>query len=112
MAYDLTSGAGRHRAVLTRREPGTVGPSRPWPLLVVVTGVVAGLGVAFIGPTTWRAGALVIGAALLLGAGERLVLPNRAAGLLQVRGKGFDVALLGLTGVAVVVLALAVPAGR
>ena len=51
-------------------------------------------------------------AALLVGAVERLVLSDRAAGLLQVRGKAFDVAVLGLAGAAVVTFALWVPSGR
>ena len=85
---------------------------RQWPLLVVAAGVAAGLLVAWLGESTWRLGCLLIGAALLVGAVERIVLPDREAGLLQVRGKAFDVAVLGLMGVAVLVLAVVVPAGR
>ena len=85
---------------------------RQWPLVVVVAGVVVGLVVAWLGESTWRVGCLLIGAALLVGAGERALLPEGAAGLLQVRGKVFDVAVLTLAGVAVLVLAVAVPAGR
>ena len=85
---------------------------RQWPLVVVVLGVLAGLVVAWLGETTWRLGCLVIGGSLLVGAVERLLLPDREAGLLQVRGKAFDVAVLTLTGVAVVALAIAVPSGR
>lgn len=85
---------------------------RQWPLVVVVVGVLAGLVVAWLGETTWRLGCLVIGGSLLVGAVERLLLPDREAGLLQVRGKAFDVAVLTLTGLAVVALAIAVPSGR
>ena len=85
---------------------------RPWPLLVVVAGVVLGLVLSVLGETTWRAGSVVVGLALLVGAAERLVLTDRAAGLLQVRGKGFDVVVLALLGLAVVTLALVVPPGR
>ena len=71
-----------------------------------------GLGVAVVGGTTWRLGSVVVGLALLVGAGERAVLSDRAAGLLQVRGKAFDVVVLAGTGLAVVALALVVPPGR
>jgi hypothetical protein len=84
---------------------------RQWPLLVVVVGVVAGLVIAWLGESTWRIGCLVIGAALVVGAVERVVLADREAGLLQVRGKAFDVAVLGLAGAAVIVLAVVVPPG-
>ena len=85
---------------------------RQWPLLVVVVGVVAGLVVAWLGESTWRIGCLMIGGALVVGAAERLALADREAGLLQVRSKAFDVAVLALTGAAVIVLAIIVPPGR
>jgi hypothetical protein len=97
---------------VNRPDAGATVPQRPWPLLVVVAGVALGLVVGMVGESTWRLGCLLIGAALLVGAVERLVLPDRAAGLLQVRAKGFDVAVLALTGAAVVALALVVPSGR
>lgn len=79
---------------------------------MVVGGVLAGLAVAWLGETTWRLGCLVIGASLVVGAVERLLLSDRDAGLLRVRGRAFDVAVLVVTGVAVLVLAVWVPAGR
>ena len=97
---------------MSRQEPNAAVAPRRWPLLVVVGGVLAGLAVAWLGETTWRLGCLLIGASLVVGAVERLLLPDRDAGLLQVRGRAFDVAVLLLTGVAVLVLAVAVPAGR
>lgn len=97
---------------LSRQEPNAALSLRQWPLLVVVVGVVVGLAVAWLGEATWRLGCLLIGGSLLVGAVERIVLPDREAGLLQVRGKGFDVAVLALTGVAVLVLAVVVPGGR
>ena len=48
----------------------------------------------------------------MVGAVQRLLLPDRSAGLLRVRAKAFDVAVLGLAGAAVVTLALVVPHGR
>lgn len=85
---------------------------RQWPLLVVVVGVLAGIGVAFLGDATWRFGCLLVGLSLVVGALERLLLSRRAAGLLEVRSKGFDVAVLALAGLSVLVLSIAVPAGR
>lgn len=85
---------------------------RQWPLLIVVAGVALGLVIACIGPTTWRLGCLVIGSSLGVGAVERIALPRKEAGLLQVRGRAFDVAVLALTGAAIVALAIVVPARR
>jgi Protein of unknown function (DUF3017) len=94
----------------SRDEPAAAARAlRAWPLLVVLAGVVAGLVVATLGQATWRAGCLLIGASLGVGAVLRLVLPGREAGLLQVRGKAFDAGLLVVLAVAVVVLAIAVP---
>ena len=73
-------------------------------VLVIVAGglVVAGLG-------HWRAGAFLIGLALLLAAGLRLTLRERQAGFLVVRSRGFDAAVLLLLGFAVVALANTIP---
>ncbi len=98
--------------LVTRPDRPAPPPQRLWPLLVVVAGVLLGLGLAVVGETTWRVGSVVVGLALLAGAVERAVLSDRAAGLLQVRGKTFDVVVLGGTGLAVVALALVVPPGR
>nr|WP_294694157.1 DUF3017 domain-containing protein [uncultured Friedmanniella sp.] len=97
---------------MSRPDAGPALQQRPWPLLVVVAGVALGLVVGMLGESTWRLGCLLIGVSLLVGAVERLVLPDRAAGLLQVRTKAFDVAVLALAGAAVVALALIVPSGR
>lgn len=85
---------------------------RQWPLLIVVIGVLAGLVVSFLGESTWRLGCLLIGASLGVGAVERIALPSRDVGLLQVRTKAFDVTVLAVTGAAIIVLAIAVPEGR
>ena len=85
---------------------------RQWPLLIVVIGVVAGLVVSFLGDSTWRLGCLLIGASLGVGAVERIALPSRDAGLLQVRTKAFDVTVLAVTGAAIIALAIVVPEGR
>ena len=85
---------------------------RQWPLLIVVIGVLAGLVVSFLGESTWRLGCLLIGASLGVGAVERIALPSREAGLLQVRTKAFDVTVLAVTGAAIIALAIVVPEGR
>jgi DUF3017 family protein len=78
----------------------------------VVIGVIAGLAVSFLGESTWRFGCLLIGASLGIGAVERVALPSRDAGLLQVRTKAFDVAVLAVGAVAIIALAIVVPEGR
>ena len=104
----MTSHARRARV----EPPAAARALRAWPLLVVLAGVVAGLVVATLGQATWRAGCLLIGASLGLGAVLRLALPSREAGLLQVRGKAFDTGLLVLLAAAVIVLAVLVPTGN
>ena len=78
-----------------------------WPLLIVVAGLAAGLILAWVGH--WRIGSVTIGASMLVGAAERAWLPKDVVGLLKVRRKAFDVALMTLAGLAVVGFALAVP---
>ena len=85
---------------------------RQWPLLIIVVGVAAGLVVSLLGEATWRLGGYLIGASLLVGALERILLPDRQAGLLEVRSKPFDVVVLAITGVAILVLSYYVPEGR
>lgn len=83
-------------------------PAQVAPLAVVVVGMLAGVVVVVLGH--WRMGSVVIGAFLTIGGIERIVLKDRA-GLLQARNRFFDViALLGM-GIAIVVLAIAVPPG-
>ena len=84
---------------------------RAWPVVLVLFGVVAGLGIALVWDSGWRLGCLVIGGSLGLGAIERLALPSRDAGLLQVRSKAFDAGMLTVLSAAIIVLALAVPPG-
>jgi hypothetical protein len=83
---------------------------RAWPLLVVLLGVVAGLVIALLGQ--WRLGCLVIGGSLGVGAIERIALPSRDAGLLQVRSKAFDSGMLMVLAAVILVLAVLVPMPR
>lgn len=90
-----------------RRVPPAT-PADVAPLAVVVIGMAAGVLVVVLGH--WRLGSVIIGAFLTIGGIERFVLKNRA-GLLQARNRFFDViALLGM-GIAIIVLAIVVPAG-
>ena len=85
---------------------------RAWPLVVVLAGVVAGLVIALVTESGWRLGCLVIGGSLGIGAIERIALPSREAGLLQVRSKAFDAGMLMMLGAATVALAVLVPMRR
>ena len=85
---------------------------RAWPVVVVLVGIVAGLVIAMIWESGWRIGCLVIGGSLGVGAIERIALPSRDVGLLQVRSKAFDAGILIVLSAAVIVLAVAVPTGR
>jgi len=81
---------------------------RNWSFLMVCTGVCLGLGVV-IGLHRFRRGTLLIAASVILGAWLRALLPGSRCGLLKVRGRAFDVATMLVLGVALVVVALAVP---
>ena len=91
---------------------GSVRPRRQWPLLLVSALVLGGVVAAVLGPDTWRAGCLVVGTGMVLGALLRLVLTTRRAGLLRVRSKAFDVGVMLLAGGAILVLSVVVPAAR
>lgn len=95
-----------------RPDPVAARSLRQWPLMIVIVGVAIGLGVALIGEDTWRLGCLIIGSSLGVGAVERLALPTKEAGLLQVRGRVFDIAVMALAGASIIALAIVVPDGR
>jgi hypothetical protein len=95
------------------RDAGSASRStRLWPLMVVLIGVAVGLALAVIGQQTWRAGSLLVGTSLLVGAVIRGALPGRDAGLLQVRSRPFDVTVLILGGIAIIALSIVVPGPR
>lgn len=75
--------------------------------LLVVATVLAGLAVAVAG--AWRTGVSWMGGAVVVAGVCRLALPERRAGMLRVRRKGTDVAMLLVAGAALVVLAIVVP---
>lgn len=82
--------------------------SRDLPLAAVLVVVGAGLAVGALG--YWRTGGVVVGLGLLLGALLRASLPLSRAGLLAVRGRRLDTAVLLALGVGLVTFALSVPA--
>lgn len=84
-----------------------VGSLNLWPLALVCLFFLAGLGLVL--ARHWRRGSVVMGAALGLGALLRLVLPEEVAGLLVVRSRLFDCALLAGVGVGMMVLGMVVP---
>ncbi|EPH02382.1 hypothetical protein HMPREF1531_01688 [Propionibacterium sp. oral taxon 192 str. F0372] len=59
----------------------------------------------------WRRGSMMMGGAMVLAAGLRMLLPERVVGLLVVRSRLFDVLVSLTAGVAMIVLGLVVPGG-
>ena len=84
------------------------GLRRELPLMAVLLVVSVGLLLGVL--SRWRTGAVALGAAVLLAGLLRLLLPARQAGLLVVRSRRLDVAVLLVLGVALVALATSVPA--
>ncbi|MEJ7634193.1 DUF3017 domain-containing protein [Aeromicrobium sp.] len=75
--------------------------------LLHLLAVLVGLVLVVVGP--WRAGIIVIGAAFVVGAFARFVMPVDHTGMLRVRGKAFDVFWMTTLGISLVVLAAVVP---
>jgi hypothetical protein len=87
-----------------RRYPSTIGGAF---YLLVLAVVGAGLVVVLTGE--WRTGVRVMGGALLFAALVRLVLRARDAGMLAVRHKALDAAVLVVLGGALIFLAGSIP---
>ncbi|MFF2780119.1 DUF3017 domain-containing protein [Streptomyces sp. NPDC058052] len=87
---------------------GAPAPARQWPLLFVLG--TAALGLLVVGtdpfPHSSRIGTMMVGAALLLGAVLRRVLPS--VGMLAVRSRFTDMITYGVMGSLIVLLALMV----
>ena len=95
------------------RRPGSAGRRplrREWPTAVVLAGLLAGLALVWVDRV--RAGTTGMGAAVLLAALLRLVLPEPRAGMLAVRRRGIDAVVLAALGAAIVALPLSMPALR
>ncbi|MFE5970345.1 DUF3017 domain-containing protein [Streptomyces sp. NPDC056463] len=87
---------------------GAPAPARQWPLLTVLG--LAALGLLVVGtdlfPQAFRVGTILVGVALLTGAGLRRALPS--VGMLAVRSRFTDMVTYGVMGVLIVLLALMV----
>ena len=96
------------RPPLYVRRPFLAGLLRQLPLLVVLLTV--GLGLLLVTFEHWRDGLVVVGLSLVGGGALRLLLPVRRVGFLAVRTRPIDVVLLAGAGLALTVIALAIPA--
>ena len=111
----LTRGSGHPDADSRPDSPAAAPPHayRPplnaLPYLLAVAGLVAGLAWMWVDPRQVQAGTVVVASALVLAAVERLVLPERQAGLLVSRRRVTDVLILGGLGAGIMVIALVLP---
>ena len=83
---------------------------RQWPIIVVLTGV--GIALVLVALDYFRRGSVVLAGSVLLAAFLRLFLPEREAGLLVVRSRKIDVAVLGVLGALLALFAFWVPPPR
>ncbi|GAA2179185.1 DUF3017 domain-containing protein [Brooklawnia cerclae] len=88
-------------------QPDPRGSLNPWPLLLVLVFFAAGIVLVIL--RHWRRGSVMMGGSLVFAALLRLVLPSRIAGILAVRHRAFDVALMLGAGVGMMVLGMVVP---
>jgi hypothetical protein len=95
------------RPPLYVRRPFVAGLVRQLPLLAVLIAV--GIGLLLITFEHWRRGLVVIGITLVAAGLLRLLLPVRRVGFLAVRSRPVDVVLLTGAGLALTVIALAIP---
>ena len=92
------------REVAEIRKPSTLGGAI---YLCVLAGAMVGVGVAATG--AWRTGVSWLAAALIGAAVARVILPDDNAGMLRVRRKALDAAILTGAGVALLILAASIP---
>ncbi|MDP3893286.1 DUF3017 domain-containing protein [Nocardioides sp.] len=87
-----------------RRYPSTIGGAV---YLAILGATITGLVIVVVG--SWRHGVGWIGSALIAAALARLAFGDADAGMLKVRGRIFDAALLAATGAVVILLAATIP---
>jgi hypothetical protein len=92
------------REVAEIRKPSTLGGVI---YLCVLAAAMVGVGIAATG--AWRTGVRCLAAALIGAAVARVVLPDDNAGMLRVRRKALDAAILTGAGVALLLLAESIP---
>lgn len=83
---------------------------RQWPITIVLVGV--GVALVLVAFDYFRRGAVVLAGSVLLAAFLRLLLPEREVGLLAVRSRRVDVAILGTFGLLLALFAFWVPPPR
>ena len=103
-AEDLVDGEQPPGEPEERRYPSTIGGAF---YLLVLAVTVAGLAVASL--SDWRIGIRIVGGSLLFAAVVRTALGPRDAGMLAVRHKALDVAMLVGLGVALIFLTTSIP---
>lgn len=103
-AEDLVDGDHPPGEPEERRYPSTIGGAF---YLLVLAVTVAGLAVASL--SDWRIGIRIVGGSLLFAAVVRTALGPRDAGMLAVRHKALDVAVLIGLGVALIFLTTSIP---
>jgi hypothetical protein len=104
VAAELEAAAEETEEVDDRRYPSTIGGA--FYLLVLAAGA---LGIAIVWGGDWRLGIRCLAGALCFAALLRLALPARDAGMLAVRNRWFDSALLSGAGAALFFLAATIP---
>lgn len=87
-----------------RHHPSTIG-GFCYLLVLALTGV----GIVISSTGDWRLGVKWVGAALILGAVVRLVLRRKDAGMLAVRNRAVDAAMLSGVGVTLIFLSESIP---
>lgn len=97
------------RPPLYTRRPFLAGVLRQLPLTVVLLLVAVGLVTVAAG--NWRRGLVITGLALVLAAVLRMLLPVRRVGFLAIRSTTTDVLLTAGGGLALTLVALAIPDG-
>jgi hypothetical protein len=93
-----------------RRTGGPLRARLPTETPMILVLAVAALAMLRIGTAHWREGSVLLGAALLVAALLRAVLPPDRAGLVAIRSRALDV--LGYTGLGLAVVILAVTITR
>jgi hypothetical protein len=81
---------------------------REWPISLVLLGI--GLSMIFVATDHFRRGSVVLAVSVVLATFLRLFLPENQAGMLSVRSKSVDVAVMTVLGVGLTIFALWVPA--
>jgi len=103
-AEDLVDGDHPEHGPQERRYPSTIGGAFYIGVLLVTLG-----GLVVVATGDWRAGIRIMGGALIAASVARLLLSPRDAGMLAVRNKALDMALLAGLGAALIFLATSIP---